>query len=61
MGLESEELCEAIGIIKKFIKHAQKELDQADFEIFGTPNAELAKWIIENLDYDQLILEYHNT
>ena len=32
-----------------------------DFEIFGVPNAELAKWIIENLDYDQLILEFHKT
>ena len=23
-------------------------------------NVELAKWIVENLDFDQLILEYHN-
>ena len=30
----------------------------ADFEIFGLSNKELADWINENLDYDQLILEY---
>ena len=32
----------------------------ADFEIFGIANAELAKWITENIDFDQLILEFHN-
>jgi zinc D-Ala-D-Ala carboxypeptidase len=30
----------------------------ADFEIFGTPNNEVADWIKENLMFDQLILEY---
>ena len=56
-GFRSEELCEAIGS-SKTSQHAKGQA--ADFEIFGTPNAELAKWIIENLDYDQLILEFHN-
>ena len=55
-GYRSEALCEAIGS-KKTSQHAKGQA--ADFEIFGTPNAELAKWIIENLDFDQLILEYH--
>ena len=56
-GFRSEDLCEAIGS-SKTSQHAKGQA--ADFEIFGTPNAELAKWIIENLDYDQLILEFHN-
>ena len=56
-GFRSEELCEAIGS-SKTSQHAKGQA--ADFEIFGTPNAELAKWIVENLDYDQLILEFHN-
>ena len=56
-GFRSEELCVAIGSSTNS-QHAKGQA--ADFEIFGTPNAELAKWIIENLDFDQLILEYHN-
>ena len=56
-GFRSEELCEAIGS-SKTSQHAKGQA--ADFEIFGTPNAELAKWIVENLDYDQLILEFYN-
>lgn len=31
----------------------------ADIEIPGVPNHELAKWISENLDYTQLILEFY--
>ena len=56
-GFRSEELCVAIGSSTNS-QHAKGQA--ADFEIFGTPNAELAKWIMDNLDYDQLILEYHN-
>ena len=55
-GFRSEELCVAIGSSTNS-QHAKGQA--ADFEIFGIPNAELAKWIIENLDFDQLILEYH--
>ena len=33
----------------------------ADFEIFGTPNNEIANWIRNNLIFDQLILEYWNS
>ena len=30
-----------------------------DFEIPGVPNRDLANWIMENVDYDQLILEFY--
>ena len=32
----------------------------ADFEVFGLSNAELVKWISENCEFDQMILEFHN-
>ena len=54
-GYRSEELCLAIGS-KSTSQHAKGEA--ADFEIFGVSNKELADYIHENLDYDQLILEY---
>ena len=54
-GYRSEELCLAIGS-KTTSQHAKGEA--ADFEIYGVSNKELADWINENLDYDQLILEY---
>ena len=54
-GYRSEELCVAIGS-KTTSQHAKGEA--ADFEIFGLSNGELANYIKENLDYDQLILEY---
>ena len=31
----------------------------ADIEIDGVPNPELAQWIMNNLDYTQLILEFY--
>ena len=54
-GYRSPELCTAIGS-KITSQHAKGQA--ADFEIFGISNKELADWINENLDYDQLILEY---
>jgi hypothetical protein len=54
-GYRSPELCTAIGS-KITSQHAKGEA--ADFEIFGVSNKELADYINENLDYDQLILEY---
>ena len=54
-GYRSEELCVAIGS-KITSQHAKGQA--ADFEIYGLSNKELADWIHENLDYDQLILEY---
>lgn len=32
----------------------------ADFEIFDLDNCELAQWIADNLEFDQLILEFHD-
>ena len=55
-GFRSEELCEAIGSSKNS-QHAKGQA--ADFEIFGVSNQELVIWINENLDYDQMILEYY--
>ena len=54
-GYRSPELCTAIGS-KITSQHARGEA--ADFEIFGVSNKELADYINEELDYDQLILEY---
>jgi putative chitinase len=31
-----------------------------DFEIDGLPNPELAKWVSENCDFDQIILEFYD-
>jgi len=56
-GYRSPELCVAIGSSTKS-QHARGEA--ADFEIFGVSNKELADYIHEHLDYDQLILEYWN-
>ena len=56
-GYRSPELCVKIGSSMKS-QHAKGQA--ADFEIFGLPNAELAKYIIDNIDFDQLILEFHN-
>ena len=55
-GYRSVELCMAIGSSANS-QHAKAEA--ADFEVMGTDNAELADWIKNNLDYDQLILEYY--
>ena len=54
-GYRSPELCLAINS-KITSQHAKGQA--ADFEIFGVSNKELADYIHEHLDYDQLILEY---
>ena len=56
-GYRSEELCEAIGS-KTTSQHAKGEA--ADFEMFGLDNKSLAKYIKNNLIFDQLILEFYN-
>jgi|TARA_B100000959_G_C14909595_1_gene594534 hypothetical protein len=56
-GYRSPQLCVAIGSSTNS-QHAKGQA--ADFEIYGVPNAELCKWIADNCEYDQLILEYHN-
>ena len=55
-GYRSVELCMAIGSSANS-QHAKAEA--ADFECMGVDNAELSDWIKNNLDYDQLILEYY--
>ena len=54
-GYRSPELCIAIGS-KTTSQHAKGQA--ADFEIFGVSNKELADWIHNNINYDQLILEF---
>ena len=56
-GYRSPELCIAIGSNLES-QHAKGQA--ADFEIFGTPNNEVANWIKNNLIFDQLILEFYN-
>lgn len=55
-GYRCEALCLAIGS-KSTSQHAKGQA--ADFEIAGVPNPELAAWIRDNLDFDQLILEFY--
>jgi len=56
-GYRSPALCEAIGSSAKS-QHTKGQA--ADFEIFGVHNKEVSDWIIQNLDYDQCILEFWN-
>ena len=53
-GYRSPALCEAIGS-KSTSQHCNGEA--ADIEIFGVSNYDLAKYIENNLNFDQLILE----
>ena len=56
-GYRSEELCEAIGS-SKTSQHAKGQA--VDFEIAGVPNIQVAYWLQNNVDFDQLILEFYN-
>ena len=55
-GFRSEQLCLKIG---SSINSQHAKAEAADFECMGTDNAELADWIHQNLEYDQLILEFY--
>tara|TARA_R110000737_G_scaffold124800_1_gene157181 strand:- start:2012 stop:2470 length:459 start_codon:yes stop_codon:yes gene_type:complete len=56
-GYRSSELNEAIGGSQT----SQHSKGQAcDFECRGVDNKETAEWIIDNLDFDQLILEFYD-
>ena len=57
-GYRNEVLSRKIGSSSNS-QHCKGEA--ADFEIFGTPNNEVANWISNNLIYDQLILEFWNS
>ena len=54
-GYRSPELCEAIGS-KATSQHAKGQA--VDFEIAGISNLQVALWIQNNTDFDQLILEF---
>ena len=56
-GYRSAALCEAVGSSSKS-QHTKGQA--ADFEIFGVHNKEVSDWIVQNLDYDQCILEFWN-
>jgi len=55
-GYRSPDLNAAVGGSSKS-QHCKGEA--ADIECPGTPNAELAQWIVDNLDFDQCILEFY--
>ena len=56
-GYRSAAVCEAVGSSSKS-QHTKGQA--ADFEIFGIPNKDVADWIVNNIDYDQCILEFWN-
>jgi len=53
-GYRCPELCLAVG---STIKSQHAKGQAADFEVPGISNMELAEWIQDNLEFDQLILE----
>jgi hypothetical protein len=56
-GYRSPELCVRIG---SSINSQHAKGEAADFEIHSVSNKDLALWIKNNLEFDQLILEFHN-
>ena len=56
-GFRSEALCVKIG---SSVNSQHAKAEAADFECMGTDNAELADWIYDNLEFDQLILEFYD-
>lgn len=55
-GFRSAALCEAVGS-RRTSQHALGEA--VDFELTGIDNFTVARWIADNLAFDQLILENH--
>ena len=55
-GFRSAELCVAIG---SSVASQHTKGEAADFEVPGVSNLDLATWIVGNLDFDQLILEFY--
>lgn len=55
-GYRGPELNEAVGGSKKS-QHCHGQA--ADIEVPGVSNYEVAKWITENCDFDQVILEFY--
>jgi zinc D-Ala-D-Ala carboxypeptidase len=55
-GYRSPELNEAVGGSSKS-QHCKGEA--VDIEVPGVANADLANWIVDNLEFDQVILEFY--
>jgi zinc D-Ala-D-Ala carboxypeptidase len=55
-GFRCAELCVAIG---SSIKSQHATGSAADLQVVGVDNKSLATWIKNNLDFDQLILEFY--
>jgi len=55
-GYRSPALNEAVGG-SATSQHCKGQA--ADIEVPGVANADLANWIVDNLDYDQVILEFY--
>ena len=55
-GFRSEQLCLKIG---SSVNSQHAKAEAADFECVGVDNAELFDWIKNNLEPDQLILEFY--
>ena len=56
-GYRSKELCLAIGSSENSQHTCSNGSAAADFEIAGVSNLEVALWIQNHCDFDQLILE----
>nr|BAR31654.1 peptidase M15 [uncultured Mediterranean phage uvMED]BAR31673.1 peptidase M15 [uncultured Mediterranean phage uvMED] len=56
-GYRSPSLSEAIGS-KSTSQHCKGMA--SDLEIFGIPNIQVAHWLQNNVDFDQLILEFYS-
>lgn len=55
-GYRSPELNEAVGGSSRS-QHCKGQA--VDIEVPGVANADLANWIVENLEFDQVILEFY--
>lgn len=55
-GYRGPKLNEAVGG-SKTSQHCKGEA--ADIECPGVPNADVAQWIVDNTDFDQVILEFY--
>ncbi len=55
-GYRSPELNKAVGGSSRS-QHCKGQA--ADIEVRGVPNAEVAQWIVDNMDFDQVILEFY--
>ena len=56
-GYRSPALCEALGS-KSTSQHARGQA--ADFECYSVDNNKLFNWIVDNLEFDQAILEFYD-